>query len=80
MIRHDSADGGGRVAEAHIDTARCDRSPGCPARRLCPRGAIVPLPGGRYPGGNGYTIEMARCAGCGVCVSACPTGAVSATI
>lgn len=59
-----------------LDAATCDRSPACPARRACPRGAIVPIPGGRYPGANGYTIDQERCTGCGICIRSCPTGAV----
>lgn len=61
---------------ARIDNARCDRSPGCPARRVCPRGAIVPVPGGRYPGANGYTVIEERCTGCGACVRVCGGGAI----
>ncbi|GAB4281502.1 MAG: hypothetical protein Kow0056_16940 [Coriobacteriia bacterium] len=62
---------------ANIDTDLCDRSPGCPARRVCPRGAIVPVPGGAYPGAEGYMVQQDRCTGCGVCVRVCPTGAVT---
>lgn len=60
-----------------IDAGTCDRSPGCPARRLCPKGAIVPVPGGAYPGANGYTVDQDACAACGVCARVCPTGAVT---
>lgn len=62
---------------AAIDIARCDRSPGCPAKRVCPRGAIIPVPGGSYPGAEGYTVDASRCTGCGVCVRVCPMGAVT---
>jgi NAD-dependent dihydropyrimidine dehydrogenase PreA subunit len=62
---------------AAIDTARCDRSPGCPVRRVCPRGAVQPIPGGTYPGAEGYAVDASRCTGCGVCVRVCPTGAVT---
>ena len=61
---------------AVIDKDLCDRAPGCPARRVCPRGAIVPIPGGAYPSSEGYTVQTERCTGCGVCVRVCPTGAV----
>lgn len=57
----------------------CDRSPACPARRVYPKGAVVPAPGGPYPGSNGYTVIEERCSGCGVCVAACPGGAVVLT-
>lgn len=59
-----------------IDIPKCDRSPGCPARRLCPKGAIIPIPGGAYPGANGYTIMEDRCTGCGACARVCAGGAV----
>lgn len=59
-----------------IDIESCDRSPACPARRVCPRGAIVPVPGGRYPGENGYVVDETRCTGCAICVRSCPGRAV----
>lgn len=59
-----------------IEGTVCDRSPHCPVKRVCPAGAVAPLPGGAYPGANGYTIDETRCAGCGVCVRSCPGGAV----
>lgn len=64
------------MALVHIDNHLCDRSPGCPARRVCPSGAIVPVAGGRYPGANGYSVDEEKCAGCGVCVMYCAGGAV----
>jgi Fe-S-cluster-containing hydrogenase component 2 len=64
------------MASIHIDNRSCDRSPGCPARRVCPFGAIVPVAGGPYPGANGYTVDDDRCAGCGDCVRVCAGGAV----
>lgn len=53
-----------------IDQNRCDRQPGCPARRACATGAIVPHEGG-------YTVDREKCTGCGACVRVCPTGAVN---
>jgi ferredoxin len=49
---------------------RCDNSPFCPAKRVCPRGAIV-------PDGQAYRVDQEKCTGCGVCVRACPMGAVT---
>lgn len=60
-----------------IENAMCDRSPGCPSRRVCPRGAIVPVQGGAYPGANGYTVIEERCTGCGICARVCAGGAVT---
>jgi len=64
------------VSNVKIDAASCDRSPGCPARRVCPRGAIQPIPGGSYPGANGYFVDESRCTGCAICARFCPGGAV----
>jgi Fe-S-cluster-containing hydrogenase component 2 len=65
-----------QVRTVSIDVAQCDRSPGCPARRACPRGAIVPVSGGAYPGANGFVVDDTRCTGCAVCVLNCPGRAV----
>lgn len=59
-----------------IDNDKCIRSRVCSARRVCPHGAILPLPGGAYPGAEGYTVDSKRCRGCAVCVRACSAGAV----
>jgi len=59
------------MAGVKIEANRCDNSPFCPARRVCPRGAIL-------PNGMSYTVDDAKCTGCGVCVRACPMGAISA--
>jgi len=64
------------VRTVTIDLSSCDRSPACPARRACPRGAIIPVAGGPYPGALGYTIDEKRCTGCAVCALSCPGGAV----
>ncbi|MBI5231739.1 MAG: 4Fe-4S binding protein [Coriobacteriales bacterium] len=66
------------MALINIDTQRCDRSPACPAVRVCPRGAIRPVAGGGYPGANGYEVVQELCSGCGICARACPGGAVMA--
>lgn len=72
-----------RVArKAEIDRAKCDRSPGCPARRICPTNAIVnenhvdqvfaffgPRPE--------YSVNEDLCAGCGICTTRCPMGAIN---
>ena len=60
-----------------IDVSQCDRSPACPARQVCPHGAIVPEQGGAYPGQAGYTVIEELCAGCGICMRFCAGGAVT---
>lgn len=60
---------------ATIDPAACDRSPGCPVRRVCPRGAAQRLTGG--PSAGSYAVDVDLCTGCGVCVDVCPARAVS---
>ncbi len=57
------------MANITIDLKRCDASPFCPVRKVCPRGAVSAVPGG-------YTIDEEKCTACGVCVRACPMGAV----
>lgn len=57
------------MSKVSIDLPRCDASPFCPARRVCPNGAVGPVPGG-------YTVDAEKCTGCGVCIRVCPTGAV----
>ncbi|NTU72221.1 MAG: 4Fe-4S binding protein [Coriobacteriia bacterium] len=52
-----------------IDQSRCDRNPGCPSRRSCPAGAIVPADGG-------FKVIEEKCTGCGACIRVCPMGAV----
>jgi len=64
------------VRPVKIDLSACDRSPACPARRACPKGAIQPLPGGAYPGAKGYVVDENRCSGCAVCVRSCPGRAI----
>jgi Fe-S-cluster-containing hydrogenase component 2 len=49
--------------------ARCDNSPFCPARRACPKGAIV-------PNGIAFKVVEEKCTGCGACMRVCPMGAI----
>ena len=53
-----------------IDLERCDRAAGCRVRKECPSNAIVEMDGDFY-------INMDACRGCGLCIKACPRGAVA---
>lgn len=54
-----------------INQRACDRSPGCPAVRSCPNGAL------RYnPVLNRVEVNNEECLECAACVRRCPTGAV----
>lgn len=55
---------------AVIDTKRCDRSPFCPVKRVCPFGAVTQ----EY--GQPPVIDEDKCTGCSKCVMFCPMGAV----
>jgi len=65
--------------KAAIDTVRCDKSPFCPVKRVCPQGAISQQKGEKkllfFNTGN-YQVDKSKCTGCGICVSYCPHGAV----
>lgn len=53
-----------------IDQNRCDRQPGCPARRACSQGAIVAQEGR-------WVVIEEKCTGCGACMRVCPMTAIS---
>ncbi|MGM0442055.1 MAG: ATP-binding protein [Elusimicrobiota bacterium] len=60
---------------------RCDKSPACPAKRVCPSGAIVQdgeSAGGIMAmlGGGTAIVKSKKCTGCGKCVEVCPMGAI----
>ena len=57
------------MSRIDIDLKLCDNSPYCPVVRVCPRRAVSAVLGG-------YTINQEECTACGVCVRACPMGAV----
>jgi len=56
---------------AVIDNNRCDRSPFCPVKRVCPFGAVT------QEFGKAPVIDESKCTGCSKCVMVCPMGAVS---
>ncbi|MBF4692832.1 4Fe-4S dicluster domain-containing protein [Fusibacter ferrireducens] len=55
---------------ASIDKGRCDRSPFCPVKRVCPVNAVK---GSMFAAPS---ISAEACIGCGKCVAYCPMGAV----
>lgn len=75
---------------AYIDHSRCDRAPGCPVSRICPKNAVVPDPGaperparslfGFLSGTSrpGWAIDENKCSGCLLCARYCPHQAVLA--
>lgn len=64
---------------AKINPEKCDRSPACPAARICPQNAIKPTRGEeqRLPNFFGpYQVNEEICTGCGNCVKICPTNSI----
>ncbi|MBS7525657.1 4Fe-4S binding protein [Fusibacter paucivorans] len=56
---------------AVIDANRCDRSPFCPVKRVCPVNAVK---------ANMYgvpEVNQSECIGCGKCLRYCPMRAVT---
>ncbi len=55
---------------AVIDPGKCDRSPGCPAKKVCPADAIE-----QEDYDDPYFVNS-YCQGCGKCVELCPQKAI----
>lgn len=58
--------------KAVINQNKCDKSPFCPVKRVCPVGAVNQA---GFFGGQ-ITINDEKCIGCGKCISYCPHQAV----
>jgi len=63
------------MKKAYIDEMVCDRSPFCPANRVCPVEAVVQ----EHPFSSFKVVEE-KCIGCGKCVRVCPMHAISMTV
>ncbi|WP_409229036.1 4Fe-4S binding protein [Gudongella sp. SC589] len=59
--------------KARVIEAKCDRSPFCPVKRVCPTGAVERA--GFFMGK--VVINDEKCIGCGRCIQVCPHNAVS---
>lgn len=60
---------------AYINPVSCDRSPGCPAIKVCPSKAISHKKAGMFS----YEVSVVdphSCTGCGKCLNYCPRGAI----
>ena len=62
------------MKKAVIDSNKCDRSPFCPVKRVCPVKAITQKR--RFLRAETPVIDRNACIGCGKCVSVCPHHAV----
>ena len=61
---------------AVIDPVSCDRSPGCPAIRVCPVQAISHEKNGMFTFGPSV-VDTDKCTGCSICLNFCPGQAIS---
>lgn len=58
------------MKKAIIDPIKCDNSPFCPVRRICPVKAVERKE-------RHFEVNASLCTGCGKCVRVCPMKAVS---
>ncbi|SES84300.1 4Fe-4S binding protein [Anaerobranca gottschalkii] len=56
---------------AYIKPSKCDKSPFCPAKRVCPVNAIY-----FDETINSYKVDEEKCIGCGKCAKVCPQRAI----
>lgn len=56
---------------AYIVQNKCDKSPFCPVKRVCPVNAVTKQ--GFF---GSVEIDSTKCIGCGKCIQYCPHGAV----
>lgn len=63
------------MKKAYINPNSCDRSPGCPAIRVCPSQAISHQRIGMFSY-DVSAVDPAKCTGCAKCLNYCPRGAI----
>lgn len=63
------------MKKAVMNAAKCDHSPFCPVKRVCPVGAVTQKAG--LFGAEVPVIDPDKCTGCGKCVRVCPHGAIA---
>ena len=56
----------------HIDPNKCMKNHDCPAAASCPAQALVQKDSKSAP-----TIDTSKCLSCQMCVSICPSGAIT---
>ncbi len=63
---------------AYVNPNACDRSPGCPAIKVCPAQAISHKKNGMFSY-DASVVDPAKCTGCSKCLNYCPGGAIKMT-
>jgi formate hydrogenlyase subunit 6/NADH:ubiquinone oxidoreductase subunit I len=63
------------LKKAFIVKNKCDQSPFCPVKRVCPTGAVTQKR--KFLKAEHPVIDAALCIGCKKCVAVCPHGAVA---
>ena len=63
------------MKKAYIDQNKCDKSPFCPVKRVCPVQAVSQKKKGFFSM-EAAVVDPKKCIGCGKCINSCPGGAV----